>query len=154
MRPGPKPAAIVLAASEQRQLESWATRGKTQQALAVRARIVLAAASGEANTGIAESLGVRRLTVVKWRARFIADRIAGLDDGRRSGAPRKISDEAVEHAVQKTLKERPRDATHWSTRSLAKEIGISRATVHRIWRAFGLQPHRAETFKLSKDPDF
>src|SRR5215510_4721019 len=77
---------------------------------------------------------VRRLTVVKWRARFIADRAAGLADGRRAGAPRKISDEAVEQAVQKTLKERPRDATHWSTRSLAKEIGISSATVHRIWR--------------------
>jgi transposase len=92
MRPGPKPAAIVLAASERRQLEAWATRRKTQQALALRARIVLAAADGEANMGIADRLEVRRLTVVKWRARFIADRAAGLVDGRRSGAPRKISD--------------------------------------------------------------
>lgn len=154
MRPGPKPAAVVLTDSERRQLEKWATRGKTQQALALRARIILAAADGGANMGIADNLGIRRLTVVKWRARFVADRAAGLADGRRSGAPRTISDEAVEQAIQKTLKERPRDATHWSTRSLAKETGISRATVHRIWRAFGLQPHRAETFKLSKDPEF
>ena len=95
MHPGPKPAAIVLAASERRQLEKWATRGKTRQALALRARIVLAAANGEANMGIADRLGIRRLTVVKWRARFVADRTAGLADGRRSGTPRKISDEAV-----------------------------------------------------------
>lgn len=154
MRPGPKPVSIVLTAAERRQLDGWVTRRRTEQALMLRARIVLAAADGEANTTIAAKLGVRRLTVVKWRARFLADRTGGLADGRRSGAPRKISDEAVEQAVSKTLAERPRDATHWSTRSLAKELGLSRATVHRIWRAFGLQPHRSETFKLSKDPDF
>jgi len=153
MRPGPKPISIVLTAQERRRLEGWATRHKTEQALALRARIILAAADGEANTGIADKLRIRRLTVVKWRSRFLADRIEGLVDGRRSGAPRKISDEAVEQAINKTLSERPRDATHWSTRALAKETGLSRATVHRIWRAFGLQPHRTETFKLSKDPD-
>ena len=154
MHPGPKGAPIVLTAAERRELDGWATRRKTEQALAQRARIILAAADGEANTQIAEKLGIRRLTVVKWRARFVEDRTSGLADGRRSGAPRRISDEVVEQAVRKTLAERPRDATHWSTRSLAKETGLSRATVHRIWRAFGLQPHRADTFKLSKDPDF
>ena len=154
MRPGPKAVSIVLTAAERRQLDAWATRRKTEQALALRARVILAAADGEPNTGIADKLGIRRLTVVKWRSRFLADRTGGLVDGRRSGAPRKISDEVVEQTVRKTLAERPRDATHWSTRSLAKETGLSHATVHRIWRAFGLQPHRAETFKLSKDPDF
>ena len=154
MRPGPKAVSIVLTPAERRQLHAWATRRKTEQALALRARVILSAADGEPNAGIAEKLGIRRLTVVKWRSRFLADRTGGLADGRRSGAPRKISDEVVEQAVRKTLAERPRNATHWSTRSLAKETGLSHATVHRIWRAFGLQPHRAETFKLSKDPDF
>jgi transposase len=154
MRPGPKPVSIVLTAQERRRLEGWATRPKTEQALALRARIILAAADGEANTSIADKLRIRRLTVVKWRTRFVTERIEGLADSRRSGAPRKISDEAVEQAINKTLAERPRDATHWSTRVLAKETGLSHATVHRIWRAFGLQPHRTETFKLSKDPEF
>jgi transposase len=154
MRPGPKPVPIVLTAAERRQLDSWATRPKTEQALALRGRIILAAADGGSNLGIAAKLGVRRLTVVKWRARFLADRLDGLRDARRSGAPRRISDEAVEKAVRKTLEERPKNATHWSTRSLAKATGISRASIHRIWHAFGLQPHRVETFKLSRDPNF
>jgi transposase len=154
MPPGPKPAAIILAPAEKRQLVAWTNRSKTAQALALRARIILAAADGKPNMSIAAELRVRRLTVVKWRARFLSLRLDGLVDGRRSGAPRRISDGAVERAVQKTLSERPSNATHWSTRSLAKEVGISRASVHRIWRAFGLQPHRVETFKLSRDPEF
>src|SRR5215831_11818473 len=125
MRPGPKAVSIVLTAAERRELAGWATRRKTQQALALRARVILAAADGESNTRIAETLGIRRLTVVKWRARFVADRTGGLADGRRSGAPRRISNEVVEQAVRKTLAERPRDATHWSTRSLAQETGLS-----------------------------
>lgn len=154
MRPGPKLPPLVLTSEERRQLEAWAGRRKTEQGLALRARIILAAAAGAANLSIAEQMGVRRLTVVKWRSRFLANRLDGLGDGRRSGAPRKISDEAVERAVRKTLEELPRDATHWSTRTLAKASGISRSTIHRIWHAFGLQPHRSETFKLSKDPNF
>ncbi len=154
MRPGPKPQPIVLTPAERRQLEAWAKRPKTEQALALRARIVLAAAAGEANMTIATMLQVRRLTVVKWRARFLMDRIEGLADGRRSGAPRKISDGTVEFAVRTTLEQRPPDATQWSTRSLAKAVGVSRSTVHRIWQAFGLQPHRSDTFKLSRDPEF
>ncbi len=154
MPPGPKPLPVAVTAVEKKQLEKWATRPKTEQALALRARIILAAAVGDANQKIATDLKVRRLTVVKWRARFFTNRLEGLADGRRSGAPRRISDGEVEKVVRKTLDERPANATQWSTRSMSKAVGISRATVHRIWQAFGLQPHRTETFKLSTDPDF
>jgi transposase len=154
MPPGPKAEPISLSPAERRQLEAMARRPKAEQAAALRARIILAAADGEANAAIAERLQVRRLTVVKWRKRFLDERCSGLLDGRRSGAPRRISDEAVEKAVKTTLEQRPTDATHWSTRSLSEAVGISRSTVSRIWRAFGLQPHRVDTFKLSRDPNF
>jgi transposase len=154
MPPGPKAEPIVLTPVEQRELEVMSRRAKAEQSAALRARIILAAANGETNVAIANRLQVRRLTVVKWRARFLELRCEGLVDGRRSGAPRKISDEAVERAVRTTLEQRPVAATHWSTRSLAQVTGVSRSTVSRIWRAFGLQPHRVDTFKLSRDPAF
>jgi transposase len=154
MHPGPQATPITLSTAEERTLKGWLTRRKTSQGLALRARIILAAASGTSNTEISEDLNVRRLTVAKWRQRFLATRLDGLLDGRRSGAPRQVSDEAVENAIKKTLEDVPRNATHWSTRTLAEATGMSRSTVHRIWRAFGLQPHRVESFKLSRDPAF
>ena len=135
-------------------LQRWARRRNSAQALALRSRIVLACANGKSNTAVAEELRLTRQTVGKWRRRFLRDRLQGLHDGERSGAPRKISDERVEEVVVKTLEELPRDATHWSTRSMARAVGMSQAGVFRIWRAFGLQPHRVESFKLSTDPYF
>jgi transposase len=120
----------------------------------MRARIVLGAADGESNSGLAEQLGLTRMTVAKWRGRFVADRVDGLLDEPRPGRPRTISDDKVEEVVVKTLESAPRDATHWSTHSMAAEVGLSQTAVSRIWRAFGLQPHRVESFKLSTDPLF
>ena len=139
---------------EREQLESWARRGKSAQALAQRSRIVLAAAEGLRNTEIAERLSLDRSTVVKWRARFASDRLDGLVDEPRPGRPRTVSDAQVEEVIIRTLESTPKDATHWSTRSMAAEVGLSQTAVSRIWRAFGLQPHRQETWKLSKDPQF
>jgi transposase len=133
-------------------LKSWTSRRKTAQALALRARIVLAAAGRLTNAEIAEREGVSRPTVTKWRNRFAERRLEGLMDEPRPGRPRTISDEQVEAVVIKTLESSPRDATHWSTRSMARETGIAPDSVMRIWHAFGLQPHRQEKFKLSKDP--
>ena len=147
-------ARIRLSPSERRRLESWSRRRKTAQALALRARIVLHAAKGMSNVAIAQELGITRQTVGKWRQRFAATRLDGLVDEPRPGAPRKISDEEVERVVTVTLESLPKDATHWSTRSLAEECGLSHTSVRRIWLAFGLQPHRSETFKLSTDPLF
>jgi len=135
-------------------LESWARRGKSAQALAVRSRIVLAAAEGLKNTEIAERLSLDHGTVRKWRTRFARDRLDGLLDEPRPGRPRTVTDAQVEEVIVKTLESTPRDATHWSTRSMAAEVGLSQSAVSRIWRAFGLQPHRQETWKLSKDPQF
>ena len=129
-------------------------RRKTAQALATRARIVLACAKGGTNAAVAANLGVNQNTVGRWRRRFVEHRLDGLFDEPRPGAPRTITDDQVEAVVAKTLEEKPKDATHWSTRSMAKEVGMSRTTVNRIWNAFGLQPHRAESFKLSTDPLF
>ena len=151
---GPKPVEITLSDEEREQLERWARRGKSAQALAQRSRIVLGAAHGENNTHIARRLGVTRPMVTKWRTRFAQDRLDGLVDEPRPGRPRTISDERVEEVVVKTLESVPHDATHWSTRSMAKQVGLSQTAVSRIWRAFGLQPHRSEAFKLSKDPLF
>jgi transposase len=154
MRRGPSLKPLELTAQERKTLERWVSRHKTGQAKAQRARIILACATGAANIAIAEQFKVRRLTVSKWRSRFLAQRLDGLDDQRRSGAPRRISDESVDRAITLTLEKTPRNATHWSTRSLARETGLSQTTVRRIWGAFGLQPHRTETFKLSRDPKF
>lgn len=150
-----KPAvAIELSAVERRELESLARRRKTAQGLARRARIVLAAAEGLENKAIVETVGADANTVGKWRGRFAERRLAGLYDEPRPGAPRQIGDEEIAAVVRRTLEETPPAATHWSLRSMAAAVGHAPSTIHRIWRAFGLQPHRSETFKLSSDPFF
>jgi transposase len=152
MRTGRPKAALVLSVEQREQLETLVRRRTTAQALALRARIILACADGGHNTQVAERLGVFRQTVGRWRSRFIQSGVDGLLDEPRPGAPRKISDAAVENVVTLTLESKPKDATHWSTRSLAKKAGLSRSSIARIWRAFGLRPHRSESFKLSTDP--
>ncbi len=147
-------AELVLSEEERETLAPWARRPKSAQRLALRCRIVLLCASGVSNLEVAAILGVSPATVGKWRSRFVAERLDGLSDDPRPGVPRSISDDAVETVIVKTLEEMPDDATHWSTRSMAKATGISPASVGRIWAAFGLQPHRAESFKLSTDPLF
>src|SRR5919205_362105 len=148
------PTSLELSEAERTELESWARRRKTAQALALRARIVLQAAAGLTNTAIAAELGIAKHTVGKWRERFARQRTDGLLDEPRPGAPRRIKDEQIAALVDRTLSERPKGATHWSLRTMAKASGLSATTVGRVWRAFGLQPHRAETFKLSTDPLF
>jgi transposase len=145
---------IELTDEERAQLEAWARRRSSAQALAQRSRIVLLAADGRKNVEIARELGVHRPMVTKWRNRFAELGLDGLVDEPRPGRPRTITDEQVEEVIVKTLERTPKDATHWSTRSMAAEAGLSREAVGRIWRAFGLQPHRRESFKLSKDPQF
>jgi transposase len=145
---------IELSDEERSQLESWARRRNSAQALAQRSRIVLLAAEGLTNTQIAGRLGVYRPMVTKWRNRFAEHRLDGLLDEPRPGRPRTVTDGQVEEVIVKTLESVPRDATHWSTRSMAAEVGLTQTAVSRIWRAFGLQPHRQETWKLSKDPQF
>ena len=152
MRTGRPKLALVLSAEQREQLESLVRRRTTAQALALRSRIILACADGGDNTRVAERLGVRRQTVGRWRLRFIQSGVDGLFDEPRPGAPRKIGDATVEKVVTLTLESQPKDATHWSTRALAKKTGLSRSSVARIWRAFGLRPHRSESFKLSTDP--
>lgn len=146
--------SLVLSEVEREQLESWSRRSTTARGLAERSRIVLLVADGLRNGEVAGRLGVHRNTVTKWRRRFEAERLDGLVDEPRPGQPRTISDQKVDEVITKTLESAPKDATHWSTRAMAKETGLNQTAVHRIWRAFGLQPHRAETFKLSKDPQF
>ena len=145
---------LVLSTEEQEALERWIRRPKTAQALAQRARIVLACAAGKTNTAVATELGLTKQTVGKWRTRFAEQRLDGLLDEPRPGAPRSITDANVERVLTLTLETTPTDATHWSTRSMAQRSGLSQSAVSRIWRAFALQPHRTETFKLSKDPLF
>jgi transposase len=154
MRTGRPIPELILSDAERETLQNWARRPKSAQALALRARMILRCAEGRTNTQVAEQVQVRIATVGKWRQRFVDRRLDGLMDEPRPGAPRKVSDADVERALAMTLESTPKDATHWSTRSLAKESGLSRSTVGRIWRAFALQPHRSETFKLSKDPLF
>ena len=146
--------AITLSEAERRELEGLARRRKTAQGLARRARIVLAAADGLENKAIVERLGADANTVGKWRRRFAEHRLDGLYDEPRSGAPRKIGDEQIAEIIGRTLEETPPDGTHWSLRSMARAVGYAPSTIHRIWQAFGLQPHRSETFKLSADPLF
>lgn len=152
MRRGRPIPPVILSWEERETLERWRRRHSTSQALAVRARIVLSGANGATNTAIARELRLTKQTVGKWRSRFLLHRLDGLLDEPRPGAPRKISDAQVERVVVQTLESKPKDATHWSTRSLAKASGLSRSSVHRIWRAFGLRPHRSKSFKLSTDP--
>jgi transposase len=150
-RPVPK---LTLTTEERETLQSWAQRRKTAQALALRARIILACAQGKSNTAVATALRWCKPSVGKWRGRFIVKRLEGLLDEPRPGAPRQISDGQVEGVLTMTLESTPSHATHWSTRLLARRCGMSQSAVSRIWRAFALQPHRSETFKLSRDPLF
>ena len=147
-------AELVLTEDERSVLERLVRRHKSAQALALRARIVLACASGRTNQAVADELRVNQATVGKWRRRFVERRLDGLFDEPRPGALRTITDDKVEAVVVKTLEEMPPDATHWSTRSMAAATGMSQTAISKIWRTFGLQPHRAESFKLSSDPQF
>jgi transposase len=153
-RTGRPKAALVLEPAEREQLQRWARRPKSEQRLALRSRIVLRCADGLDNDEVAAELGVNEKTVSKWRRRFVERRLGGLADQPRPGVPRTVLDEKVEEIVRRTIEEQPLGATHWSTRSIAARVGVSRATVARIWRAFGLKPHLVETFKISTDPLF
>jgi transposase len=147
-------AALELTDEERQQLMGYVRRGKVSQQLALRARIVLRCADGCLNRLVADELGISEATVCKWRGRFVKARVAGLSDAPRTGAPRRVGDERIEEIVRMTLERKPENATHWSTRGLAKKLGLSQSTVSRVWRAFQLKPHRVETYSLSKDPAF
>jgi len=145
---------LHLTAEEEQKLALLMRRPKTSQALSLRARIVIACAKGLSNTAVAEQMNVTKPTVGKWRGRFLAKRMDGLLDDPRPGAPRTITDEQVEKVITTTLESMPSQGTHWSTRLAAQKLGLSQTAIVRIWHAFGLQPHRVEHFKLSKDPLF
>lgn len=145
---------LVLREAEREQLLIWSRRPKTAQALALRSRIILACSTGAENQAVAAQLKITRQTVCKWRGRFLKMRLDGLLDAPRTGAPRTIDDAQVDAVIAKTLETQPVNATHWSTRTMARETKLSQTAISRIWRAFGLQPHRQETFKLSTDPLF
>jgi transposase len=146
--------ALTLTEAERVELTALSARPKTAQALAQRARIILACAEGLENKAVSRQLEVHAMTVGKWRRRFLDQRIEGLRDEPRPGTPRTVDDERIEAVITRTLESQPDDATHWSSRGMACDSGLSVSTVQRIWRAFGLKPHRQETFKLSTDPDF
>ncbi len=150
----PVRAEVVLSDEEREVLQRWARRPTSAQALALRCRIVLAAADGEPSNEIAARLGCTRSTVGRWRGRFARGGLDALHDEPRPGKPRSIGDEEIERVIVKTLEESPSNATHWSTRSMAAATGMSQTAVSRIWRAFGLKPHQTEAFKLSPDPQF
>jgi transposase len=153
-RTGRPPAAVILTAQERAQLERWSRRAKSSQALALRCKIVLGCADGTSNKDIAVELRVHPTTVTKWRTRFIAHRLDGLIDEDRPGRPPSIGLDQIEDVVVATLEQTPVNATHWSRASMAQRSGLSRSTIGRIWRDFGLKPHRVDTFTLSKDPLF
>jgi transposase len=153
-RTGRPPAAVILTAQERAQLERWSRRAKSSQALALRCKIVLGCADGTSNKDIAVELRVHPTTVTKWRTRFIAHRLDGLIDEDRPGRPPSIGLDQIEDIVVATLEQTPVNATHWSRASMAQRSGLSRSTIGRIWRDFGLKPHRVDTFTLSKDPLF
>jgi transposase len=152
MRTGRPKQPLSLSEGERERLASLAHRARSQPALARRARVVLGCAEGLDNKAVTKMLRCSLGMVGKWRSRFLKTRLEGLYDEPRPGAPRKLSDDQVEQVVIQTLESTPRGQTHWSTRELAKATGLSRMTISRIWRVFGLQPHRTETFKLSPDP--
>ena len=151
---GPRLPELILSTEERTKLEMLVRRPKTAQRMALRARIVLMAADGAANKRLAAELRISRATVIKWRERFRVYRLDGLLDEPRVQAARVATDEVVEQVVTQTLESTPVGKTHWSQRDMARHAGLSRATVARIWKAFALQPHRSETFKLSPDPQF
>ena len=154
MRTGRPLPPLTISMDERETLQRWTRRASTAQGLAQRARVILGCAAGKSNTRVADELRLTKQTVGKWRTRFLTKRLDGLLDEPRPGAPRTVTDADVEAVLTRTLETKPADATHWSTRSMAHACGLSRNTVHRIWRAFALQPHRTEMFKLSKDPLF
>ncbi len=153
-RRGRPKAELTLSDEERATLQRWARRAKSAQALALRCRIVLACAEGVSNAEVAEALGVSRPTVGKWRSRFVEHRLEGLVDEPRSGRPPSVMLDQVEDVVVATLEETPKNATHWSRALMAKKSGLSKSTIGRIWRDFGLKPHLSDTFKLSADPLF
>jgi len=148
-----KPVAVrvVLTDDEREHLRLWARRPSSAQALAMRSRIILACEGDSSNTEIARQLGVTRGMVVKWRNRFAADRVAGLLDEARPGRPRVIGDDRIEALITATLETTPPDATHWSTRSMAAHLGLSQSMVSRVWRAFGLAPHKQDSWNLAEE---
>src|SRR3954469_24811223 len=150
----PRLAQVVLSDEQREVLERWARRPKRSQALALRCRIVLAAADGEHSKEIAARLGCNSSTVGRGRGRFARRGLDGLHDEPRPGKPRSIGDDDIERVIVKTLEQQPPNATHWSTRSMAAATGMSQTAISRIWRAFGLKPHQTEAFKLSPDPQF
>lgn len=152
MRTGRPKQPLTITEEERERLESLAHRARSQSLLARRARVVLACAAGLSNLAVAKKLRCSTGMVGKWRTRFLKARLEGLYDEPRPGAPRKVTDVQVEQVVIQTLESTPRGETHWSTRGLAQATGLSRMTISRIWHAFGLEPHRTDTFKLSPDP--
>jgi transposase len=154
-RTGRPKAELIVSEGEREALERWSRRPSSAQALALRSRIVLACAEGKSNQAVARRERVTPQTVGKWRQRFVERRLDGLVDEPRPGQPRKITDERVEEVIVKTLEQPPPDGgTHWSTRQMAAQTGLNQTAISKIWRAFGLQPHRVEHWKLSKDPLF
>jgi transposase len=153
-RAGRPKSELVISEADRAVLERYVRRGKVSQRLALRSRIILACEGGRSNSEVAQHVGANHSTVAKWRKRFVEQGVNGLNDADRPGVPRRITDEMVEALVVKTLETKPKGATHWSTRSMAAKVDMSPTTVSRIWRAFGLKPHRTETFQLSTDPDF
>jgi transposase len=145
---------IVVSEEERAKLQEWARRPKTAQRLSLRARIVLGCADGMENRQVARDLRITDQTVCKWRERFRSAGLEGLADEPRPGTPRKIADAQVEALITRTLESAPPQGTHWSTRTMAQATRMSQSAISRIWRAFSLQPHRVETFKLSTDPFF